>query len=587
MKTYINTVVSAVLFLGLCACKEEEIRKAPLTCVETAETLYAKDFGAYPNDNLNDFGAIASALKAIELRGGKVRLVFEKGVYNIKDTYSKDVEKMLFTLKNVSDVEIDANGATFIIENPAYGLLDIQKSQRVIVKNMTIDYNPIPWTESTVEKIDEAKNMLTVKVRKGFPSLEEKMFSAENVSNWAYQLHHSIPGRLKEDSARHNGIKAVKKISDDTFEVTMGSKITAKNYFYEVGDRLGMLARRSNKISLFLAQYSDDVTYMDITAYATPSFFYKSLHSNFMNFLRCKGLIKDGRWRGGDADFVHLQNNKNGPWIEGCVVEGIADDSLVFYTRPFYVTNVSQDGKTLTINRAIWPRGSEALIEGDIFVGAPLLFINPISGGVIARLEVASFNEKDSTITLNGDVAIPAELIGSDSSKVQVFNEAFSKNFVVKNNILRNSRRFGLYWKGSNGLIANNHFEGLSSDAITLHNEASAPNGPFCSDVVIMNNTIKDCGFDSAYNNEPYGASISVYSRPSVGGKVSEAVGCHKNILIDGNSVEGWNNNAIQVMNAENVVITKNKIGAPAQYCEEKNRDNKIVTRYSENVIVK
>jgi len=571
------------------SCNDKEFRKAPLLETETLSTLRAADFGAIPNDGKSDFEAFKKAFEALEKAGKNTRLEFAKGVYNLKDETSKDNEKYLFTVKNLKDCEIDAQDSTFIIENPNFCLIDLLHSERVIFKNITIDYNPVPWTECTVEKVDVAERKLTVKVRDGFEGFEHPMFTAwpTDLSFWGYQLDPNVPGRLKFGVNRHNMVKGVKKLADKVYELTFtGTFGTQEAPKYEVGDKMGILARRSNKMSLFLVEYSIDVSFIDITAYATPSFFFKSLHSQFMNFIRCDGLIKPGRWRGGDADFIHLQNNKNGPWIEGCTVEGIADDSLVFYTRPFYVLETSEDGLKMKLGRAIWPKGAEALLEGDITVGDPLLFLNPVTGGVIARVKVVSYDAKNAVITLSAPVKLAPEELGTVQTKTQIFNEAFSRNFVVKNNTVRNSRRFGMYWKASHGLVEGNTFEGLSSDAITLHNEAAAPNGPFCDDVIIRNNTIRHCGFDAPFMSEESSASISVYSRPAQGSTLSKAENCFNNIAIIDNVIEDWNIRAIQVRNTDGALIKGNKIGGVFKGGTDKSGGKKILVGASQNVKV-
>ena len=580
---------------GTDAGEYAKFRKAPLLKVDTSRTINVADFGAVPNDGKNDFKAIKAAFAELNKNPKSVCLKFDKGVYNIKDSESQEAEKFLFEISNARDVHIDASGAEFIIENPNYGFLKMLKSERVVVENMSIDYDPLNWSEGVIESVDAKSKTLVMKIKDGFPSPTHRMFKpygtngnpdaakgfdlfSKGVTVWGYQLDDNVPGRLKTKMLLHNKFSNFEDLGGGRVKFSYDTA-SAK---YQPGEKLCVIARGSNTVSLFWAEYSSDISFIDIDAYATPSFFYKTLHSSYANFIRCGGLIKQGRWRGGNADFVHIQNAKNGPWIEGCHVEGIADDSLVFYTRPFYVSKVSEDGLKLTIRRAIWPRGTEDLLKGDVSVGDEMLFVNGVEGSVLGRVKIVAFDGKLGQITL--EKPVENIVVGDNQRCTQVYNTAFSRNFVIKDCFIGNSRRYGTYWKGSNGIIENCTFEGLSNEAISMHNDAGAPNGPFCSDVIVRNNTFRDCGFDAGYSRSPSAAAIAVHSKPVNTGKVATDTKCYNNIVIENNNIESWNRRAICVRNCDGLVIRGNRIGSPTSRFEPEK--NPVFYEYCENVKV-
>ena len=75
---------------------------------------------------------------------------------------------------------------------------------------------------------------------------------------------------------------------------------------------------------------------MNITNYTSPVCSYVFSRCSQMNLIRCKTLIKKGRWHSSNADGVHVQSNRIGPWIEGCTFEGMTDDGMNFYTLGAY-----------------------------------------------------------------------------------------------------------------------------------------------------------------------------------------------------------------------------------------------------------
>jgi hypothetical protein len=59
-------------------------------------------------------------------------------------------------------------------------------------------------------------------------------------------------------------------------------------------------------------------------------------------------LIAPGRRQAASADFDHFQSPSIGPWIEGNIVEGVADDSVNIYTRPFLMNGYT-DANTVNL----------------------------------------------------------------------------------------------------------------------------------------------------------------------------------------------------------------------------------------------
>ena len=62
----------------------ESPRSMPIQSVPVSKTINVVDYGACPDDNKNDWPAICRALAECERSGGGVRILFPKGIYQIK-----------------------------------------------------------------------------------------------------------------------------------------------------------------------------------------------------------------------------------------------------------------------------------------------------------------------------------------------------------------------------------------------------------------------------------------------------------------------------------------------------------------------
>ncbi len=521
----------------------------------TSQTLNAADFGAIPDDGGNDYAAVMKAFRKLRELGKNVRLVFAPGTYIIEKPKTENSQSY-FSLAGLDNCVIDGAGAKFVIKNPNHGFLVLTDSRNCLVENIEIDYDPLPWTEGLIRAVDLENNSIDVEVREGFPPPDADYFSYAGVMNWGAALDPEIPGRFKMRGQNHCYVTKIEKLEGRLFRLAQKTKLdgpSAPNF--EVGDRYFLLARTSGG-NLFSASRCADITFKNITSYASTSLHYSGLFSERLNYVGCRALIREGRWKGGNADFIHLQQNRVGPWIEGCHVEGISDDSLVFYSRPFYVAETA-GARSVALSRAVYASGGRAQLNPlDIAVGDTLSFIDAARGAEIARAKVLSFNPETSSVELDADAELhPATHKGKPN--IQVFNVSLTRGFVVKNNTLQNSRRYGLYWKGSDGVIENNRITGLSNCGITLHNDISAPNGPWCENVVIRNNTIIGCNRERGFFHSSILAPLMINAYGLDG--VSSSANCHKNITITGNKIVGYIPRAISVMNTDGLVINGNE----------------------------
>ena len=132
----------------------ESPRSMPIQSVPVSKTINVVDYGACPDDNKNDWPAICRALAECERSGGGVRILFPKGIYQIKVGERKSKLTHAFSLSNVSDFIIEGDGAILILENPDVALMTLKNCQAGVIKGLTIDYKTLPFTQGAVVDVD-------------------------------------------------------------------------------------------------------------------------------------------------------------------------------------------------------------------------------------------------------------------------------------------------------------------------------------------------------------------------------------------------------------------------------------------------
>ena len=201
----------------------------------------------------------------------------------------------------------------------------------------------------------------------------------------------------------------------------------------------------------------------------------------------------------------------------------------------------------------------------DTQVGDRLLFFDPEAGLPVGSEQIESMvydpTEAAWRVSLSGPVGPLSP--GTDKANTTVYNLSRTGNgFVLRYNTFRNSRRFGNLIKSHHGLIEGNHYEGLSSAAITIHNEPSWPEGLSSERILVRDNVIRRCGFDTSYLGPRKGA-IELYLHrlpyapaPWMG---------QRDIRILNNEISDWQCKAIAVENGQEIVVAGNRIGSSAR----------------------
>ena len=99
------------------------------------------------------------------LARGCSRIVVPKGVYEIEPGGPN--ETVYFRLKGIKDATIDFSGSK-LVGKVATRLFDIADCTNLVLRNFTVDYAFLPYTQAVIEKVDAEKSWV-VRVIDGYP----------------------------------------------------------------------------------------------------------------------------------------------------------------------------------------------------------------------------------------------------------------------------------------------------------------------------------------------------------------------------------------------------------------------------------
>lgn len=574
-------------------------RAEPLREIETQQTLYARDFGAIPNDRHSDVAGLADAILQARSSAIPTKIVFEEGIYNFysSDDSSVGNPNYFFTLIRQDNIEIDGQGASFIVEDFDRGLFRILDSRNVILRDFTIDYAELfldaadpaddqyranTFSQGRILSTDPETRSFVFEVDSAATIEPDETFvngGVAGVQAWGYLLDGESGSRLKYDSRWHYSTLALEALNNRQYRVTVNNFANI-----EPGDRY-VLQRRKNVGAIGVFADAEHVSVIDVTIHSSPSAFITAKEASFVNVIRSHSEVLEGRWRSINADAVHGQSLRNGFWVEDSNFDAVGDDVMNFYTIPSVIV-----GKPTTHSITVAAVNIDRLLgvsKQQWKVGDVATFVDPVEGNTLFEARIVATDDVEfghpqfgvlstQTLTFNRSIDGVRFATGTTASDndgfrndTAVYNSSTSRGFLVQGSTLSNARRFGQFVMADDVQLVDSTYFGLTDSAIAGHNESNWPIGLYSSNVLVQNNRFLRNGFSSRYFDNDYLAGVVAFNMDRLGHQFVERAefGLSRIEIVD-NVFRGWGKTAIAARNVSGLTIEGNEIYSPLAYPE-------------------
>ena len=470
-------------------------RALPLVNLNTTSTINVSNYGAVVNDGNNDITAIQNAIQAainLATAQNPVRLLFENGTY---DLMPADGITHSIQMTDANGILWDGQDAEFLVHNPAVGFLSLLRCKNTIIKDISIDYVTLPFTQGIVTNVDVANGFFEFKVDDNFPLPTEAFFS-NSPDRWG--MFKNSKGGLKKGTRNlisHN--RFFELVGTRTYKYGNQNANNLTNV--AIGDYFVHIARNNGK-TLISNNACKNLTYLNVIGYTSPAGGFNARDSEEWNIINCQIKFKEGRLHTLNADAMHINGGKFGPWVENSLFEGFADDCMnLKYTK--------RDITTINSPNQITVRSSVA-------VGENMEFYNPRDGvflGSATVTNVVNLGGNLFRLTLSNNINITTITDPDHQLADKAYIESRSnESFIFRNNIVRNSRRYGILVQSKYALIENNTFQNLSGSGIRIENGVDWGEGFRANQIEIKGNTFDNCGYDTDYINDLSSATIAV-----------------------------------------------------------------------------
>ncbi len=429
-----------------------------------------------------------------------------------------DTNESIFSIRNPKNVIFDGQGCKFVVMSRTR-FMSVNAQNTFMVRDFELDYDPRFATHVKISEWNSSNNTCVMTVQEGYPLLDSPYFK-ETPALWWTPIEKDAEGkwRLVEGFAEQTKANTVTPLGDRRYRVkvagyghhgTIAGQVPGTPYMLRMRDGLeGAVWSRINGDQCFYIYGGKNFILRNVTVHNAPSSVVdeNANEGSVYYQLRVNPGLKHV-W-GSCADGIFVVNQRNGPWIEQCELNHIGDDVIVVKNSRNYLTGY--DASSATPYRLSGGGGWYR-------VGDSITLMNMKTRKLIGHHKVVKTSSNSQQAEVN--VALePAVNVGEalNNKDVWVYNNSTAcNNFVLKDNLFSDHRRWGVLCSGRDGTIVGNRFVRGQCAAIYLINSPKGIEGS--TGCVPANIEIRDNVFEETWHSMS-GPLFAVVGSRMVGG---------------------------------------------------------------------
>jgi hypothetical protein len=443
------------------------------------------------------------ALITEQLASGNKQIVIPPGRYPVESTHEGH---LLFS--NLKDIEIIAENVELICTSTNRAVL-FDNCTNVTLRGLTIDYDPLPFTQGKISTMAPDKRWIEFEVADGYPDSNLK---------GPFQIYNPATATLRRGDTRWSD--EIEPLGNRRYRITKAPRYRFDPAVdtQEIGDIL--IAKSANGASgsphAVELRTCRSVRLEDITLFASPSFGFLERGCHGTTYLRCvvgrRTPENDPipraipRMRSLNADAFHSKDAPKGPAILSCTARFMGDDAVNINGRFHFVRGSTgnqvriavidrhatiRHGDAVQFLPFSGPRQPDAKVirrvpDPEPFTAQQKSIIRTLSLDADMRASLLEGKAQYFILTLDREISLPLGTLIACSDRL-------GHGFSVKDCDFGENRSRGILIKASNGEISGNRITNSRMHAILVSPEFWWMEAGMSSNLIIQNNHIKDC----------------------------------------------------------------------------------------------
>lgn len=475
-----------------------------------------------------DLRALLEAALATEEK----EIVLPPGRYRVSP-----VDRAHLVLRGVRDRVIIADGVEMICTETTRALT-IENCHNVTLRGLTIDYDPLPFTQAHILEISPDKSTLRVAVLPGYPPLTPVTGSVEIFDPATNHLR----GRLTYFNTR------CEPGADGLTARLTKSNVRPELAAEQLGDIVVIKTPNAPGGEIPHAIMATDCSGLvmeNVTLFASPMFGFLENGCDESKYIGCvvgrrspesEGIVRGHpRLRSLNADAFHSKNARRGPAYERCTAQFMGDDAIAINGDFHFVAlGEGRVWRVLAKTRMTMRAGEDAQIftyDGRRLEDRRIVSVTPdgeVTGDERALIERQAMNEHLrrnglSTawrVELDQEVSVPPGTLICSANRI-------GNGFSIRNCQVGFNRSRGILVKAGHGVIADNLIEGSVMTGILISPEYWWLEAGLSDELVISGNRIEG------------GRGMGIAVVAEGGNHVLAQAGTFRNIRVTGNTIKG------------------------------------------------
>jgi len=491
-----------------------------------------------------------------KISSGETKITIQPGQYRVKP-----INGVHLSFKNLKGITINATGVEMICTETTRAVT-IDNCQNFTIKGLTIDYDPLPFTQGRIVSMSEDKMTHIIELFDGYPT--DGIITCSK-----YEIFKPDTHTLRFGSY-YNG--KIERLPSGKLKYTKAEQYATRSASEKVGDLI---------VTNFATNYKDHTSHAiyiqnstktvlnSVTLFAANVFGFFETECNGSEYRNCvvdrrpfsTDIKKRAymRLRSLNADAFHSKHAEVGPAYLNCTARFQGDDCFAINGDFHMVTN--SNGNLI---RVLAKRNSIDIEQGDTIqivnrdgFRLPNAYVKSVRKVGNAKYEerekIANIQINERFKTDNSFFNTAYEIELNDAMSLEFPSAVCSANrigngFRVINCNLGYNRSRGILVKSGNGLIQGNHADSCWMESIKVTPEFWWMEAGCSKNVTIKDNVINNSG----------GNAISVVSKTR--DDIVSPPGIHQNIKISNNNIRNSTSPQILVTSTNGLSIKRNKI---------------------------
>ena len=450
-------------------------------------------FGAIPGDGQPDGEAVRKCIQAAIASGQKAEVVFEAGTYRIDPSPGATAMGELVSLPINKANNLTFSGAmegtTLTFTNPSASGIVLEGCRNVVLKNIRIDYDPLPYAFGTIRAVNLAENTFDLELDANSADFTNPLF-AKAKTLWGMVIRPDP----KQGSTRYGpvpvGSKVFTPVSGRVWRLRESSLGGAgypqamASSGMKPGERYVHMARTYG--CAVGIQSCEVVRVKNVSILSSPGLSFFPYLSRGVSLVDCHVSLGQNRLISTNADGIHARGLRGDLLVENCSFEGMGDDAINIHSNAILVRKINSPTQIFA------PAGTWSVRKGD-----ELVAYDGISLGEKGRTAVESSEQIEGGFLINLTKPIEGLRSGQgyeDADRFYNLTEAGGP-FVIRNCKFLSHRGRSILVSGIKGVIEDNQFENNEGWGVDLSfGDSIWAEGPPAHDLQITGNIFSDRG---------------------------------------------------------------------------------------------